>query len=551
MRFLPSLLILLAFTCSVIAETTVAPRLEVTTPQLKQGNVRVVLVGDSITGQSRNHPAGYAYQLEWALQQAYPGCHPNIVSLGGSGQGVQAWLNTEKRSRTDSFPLDVKGLDVKTELDQPADVLIVMLGMNDVLAPYVVNEPASLDQWAANYLELVQSLRSRLKPKLTAIATPTLCTENESSPKNQMMDALILRMRGMTSREEVVILPTHETMAEVLKKGRLFKPDFHVTHDYVHPNEAGHIAIAIGMLRGLKEATAAGLLEEKKLAKFLEPASPESPMLSYGGMKYHLMDRIGSLWLLFDAYALPPKAGPNVNPTVEASGEGWEIRETSTAIPKTGFSLVGPADRHVNPVKLSTKMMSCDVPIPAPWLVAAGLLRKPWNEKALNASLFHGPIEEAIEARGDFTTANNPVTDTPLEWKPYIATVDFTGGANPDSVDFAAVTHARNFEAGYGARWIHSDLDRPVNVELSTQTFAGTMQLGVWLNGASVYSSLLTGEPGKKKTVPAQLHAGWNTLVFSLNHTAWQMQCTVHLTGIDGDSLDDLRYSITPQTVVP
>ncbi|MEZ0258281.1 MAG: hypothetical protein ACAI37_23575, partial [Chthoniobacter sp.] len=116
-------------------------------------------------------------------------------------------------------------------------------------------------------------------------------------------------------------------------------------------------------------------------------------------------------------------------------------------------------------------------------------------------------------------------------------------------VDFAAVTHARNFEAGYGARWIHSDRDRPVNVELSTQAFAGTMQLGVWLNGASVYSSLLTGEPGKKKTVSAQLHTGWNALVFSLNHTAWQMQCTVHLAGIDGDSLDDLRYSITPQNV--
>jgi hypothetical protein len=133
-----------------------------------------------------------------------------------------------------------------------------------------------------------------------------------------------------------------------------------------------------------------------------------------------------------------------------------------------------------------------------------------------------------------------------LQWKQYSASVDYTGGANADSVDFAAVTHARNFEAGYGARWVHSDRDRAVNIELSTQTFASTLQMGVWLNGTLLYSGLLTGEPGKKKSVPAQLHAGWNTLAFALNHTTWQMQCTVHLAGIGDDSLGDLRYSIHP-----
>ena len=551
MRFLPSLFVFLAFTCSTFAQTLVAPRLDVTQPLLQQGNARVVLVGDSITGQSRNHPAGYAYQLDWALQQAYPGCHPNIIALGGSGQGVQAWLNTEKRSRTDSFPLDVKGIDVKTELDQPADVLIVMLGMNDVLAPYVVDEPASLDQWAANYRELLKSLQSRLKPKFTAIATPTLCTEDDRfSPKNRMMAKLIDRLTAMLSQDELVLLPTHDTMAAVLAKGRRLKPDFHVTHDYVHPNEAGHLAIAIGMLSGLHETAAASLLEEKRLAKYLEQNPGDAPTLSYGGLRLSPLNKPERKVFFLDAIALPPKTGPNVVPMVEATGEGWEIQETSSSVPTTSFRLIGPADRHENPVKLSTKSISRDVPIPAPWLVAAGLIRKPWNEKqTLDEALFRGPIEEAIETRGSFTTANNPATDKPLEWKPYFATVDYTGGANPDSVDFAAVTHARNFEAGYGARWIHSDRDRPVNVELSTQAFAGTMQLGVWLNGASVYSSLLTGEPGKKKTVSAQLHTGWNALVFSLNHTAWQMQCTVHLAGIDGDSLDDLRYSITPQNV--
>ena len=55
----------------------------------------------------------------------------------------------EKRSRSETVFLDVKGIDVKAALDQPADVLIIMLGMNDVLAPYVTDEPASCASIAA------------------------------------------------------------------------------------------------------------------------------------------------------------------------------------------------------------------------------------------------------------------------------------------------------------------------------------------------------------------------------------------------------------------
>ena len=51
-------------------------------PLLKQGNARVVLIGDSITGQSRNYSAGFAHQMDWALKQAYPDCEPNLIALG-------------------------------------------------------------------------------------------------------------------------------------------------------------------------------------------------------------------------------------------------------------------------------------------------------------------------------------------------------------------------------------------------------------------------------------------------------------------------------------
>jgi lysophospholipase L1-like esterase len=452
----------LVLTCTAFAKSIQPPK--ATAPLLQNGNVRVVLVGDSITGQSRNHPAGYAHQLDWALQQAYPGCHPQIIALGGSGAGVQAWLNNERRSRTESVVLDVKGLDLKTELDQPADVLIVMLGMNDVLAPYVADDLESGQKWMASYRELITALQARLKPKVTAVATATLCTEDEQqSPKNRVMASLNYRLAELAGESRLFVLPTHATMADVLRRGRLLNPEFHVTGDYVHPNEAGHISIAMGMLRGLGETEAARALDDQRLAKIL----------------------------------------------------------------------------------VSTHTLSREIPIPAPWLVATGLVRQGWNERQpIDPAHFRGPIEEAIESGGNFVGAPASAGGKALQWKPYMATVDYTGGANPDSVDFAAVTHARPFEAGYGARWIRSDRERSVNVELSTQTFAGTMELNVWLNGSQVYSGLINAEPGKKKRVAANLRAGWNTLVFCLNHITWQMQCTVKLTAGDHDSLDDLRYSI-------
>jgi lysophospholipase L1-like esterase len=229
-------------------------------PLLKRGQARVALVGDSITGLSRNYATGFAHLMDWALAQTYPGCRPNLVSLGGSGQGVRSWRDVELRSRTQEVLLDVPGIDVQAALSQPADVLIIMLGMNDVLAPYVVDEPAAWDEWKANYRELISALRARFHPQVTALAGATLCTEDLASPKNRILDKLNAQAASLAKELGLLWLPTNETMRDVLQQGRRLQRDFHVTYDYVHPNEPGHIAIAIAMLRGLGEEAAAKTL---------------------------------------------------------------------------------------------------------------------------------------------------------------------------------------------------------------------------------------------------------------------------------------------------
>jgi lysophospholipase L1-like esterase len=121
-------------------------------PSLVRDGDRVVFVGDSITGQGMNiGPGGFINLFKAGLDAARPDSDVSVVPLGGSGQTVGSWQNVEKQSRGKETYLDVKNIDVREALDRHADILIVMLGMNDSLSPSMDASPASLDAWAGRY----------------------------------------------------------------------------------------------------------------------------------------------------------------------------------------------------------------------------------------------------------------------------------------------------------------------------------------------------------------------------------------------------------------
>ena len=215
-------------------------------------DTRIILVGDSITGLSRNHARGYANQMDEALAACPPDEGPfTIVALGGSGQTVQSWQSVEKRSRGQPFTLDVKTIDVKTELSRPADILIVMLGMNNALAPHIEDTPESIEAWIACYRDLVAALRERCTPKRLVLCSVTPCTEAYDGPKNRLirnMNAAVLRLCVELG---AAYAKTGETVWRVMARGRRIAPDFHGTGDFVHPNAVGHAAIAAAMKDGV------------------------------------------------------------------------------------------------------------------------------------------------------------------------------------------------------------------------------------------------------------------------------------------------------------
>ncbi len=511
---------------------------------------RIVLVGDSITGLSRNQKDGFAHLMDEALPIAHPGSEVEIVALGGSGQPVSGWLKVESDSRTKEVMLDVPGVGVKAALDQPADVLVVMLGMNDALAPYVDASATSLDAWIDRYEKLLDLLRKRVNPGTLAVGSVTLCTEDLASPKNQLIDAMNQRLRALAAKSGAIYLETSQVMKDLLAQGRRGRPDFHTTRDFVHPNGFGHLAIAIGMLRGLGEEGAAQWLTENKLEPLLKKSAGDSPTLSWQLIDATPVGNDGNFCfrIHYDWADQKPGDEPEVKlipPT------GWKVSPELLSGNTGEFTLTGRPDRLRNEFELEGNAGQANRKvrgwIPAPWLVAAGLIQTQWKGDVYEVEKGRTPIDGAIEEGSRFIDVPAGEGHSPLSWQTVFPSVNYNGGESSSNVDFFAISNAANFEAGYAARWIYSETDRDVKLKLASKMFGGQLHLTLWVNGGIKYQGDLIKESGKQSSVTVSLHRGWNALVFKANHRTWLWQCSVSLEGMGNDDLSDIRYAIQPE----
>jgi lysophospholipase L1-like esterase len=513
---------------------------------------RILFIGDSITGQGAKFKQGYVNLFREAIAAAHPDWQPTYVPLGGSGHSVSSWAGLEKRSRETEQTLDLPEFGVKAALDQPADVVVILLGMNDILAPYVSEQPAVLEKWAETYRGLVTAVRDRTKPRLIGLATITLNTDDLRSPKNRLRAELNARIAGIARTENCLLLPTGEEMEFVLQKGRTRKPDFHPTVDFVHPNTIGHAAIAHGMLKGLGEVPAA----EKLTAQYypaaftalaLYPAlsytlEPVTTPLAEGKLQYGLR-----YWWAPDAQQQTP-----ITVVTLQAPAGWQVTPATQTAATGLFTLTGTPDRLVNTATLSATAgeisKAVAIPLPAPWLIGSGVLcGEAWPGGKFTAEKAKLPFEEALAKGEGVGEPQTLPTGQQLTWARYQASVDYTGGTDPASLDFVQVSFGKTFEVAYAARWIYSPIERPVAFQLGVASFATTSALTLYLNGASLYAKTLTAEPGRKATVEATLTKGWNLLLLKSNHYQWQWHTACKLVGVGADDLGDLRFSATPK----
>jgi lysophospholipase L1-like esterase len=522
-----------------------SPRFAVAQSAIKDGD-RIVFVGDSITGQgAKGGKSGWIALIGEGLSLVRPNAKPTLIGLGGSGSTVGAWLNHEKNSRTKPVALDVKEIDVGQTLDAGAEIVVVMLGMNDVLAPTVKGDAESFDGWIGHYAELIDALRARSHPRVIAVATVTPCTEDPTSPKNRALAEMNGRLRKFAAEKGLLVLPTGEASWEVQALGRMGEPEFQVTGDYVHPRAPGHLAIAVGMLRGLGEETAAArLLAQYEPLYHREPERQAAVAYTFQRLPGSPDDETQRFIIDYRWPGTPP-AVPAVTARVPA---GWKVTPASLHAEKGRFEITGPLDRLANDIVLvaaaGNETREQRITIPAGWRIAVGRGKSDgWMQNTdYDPAKDRQPLDEKL-AKGEGLTA--PVAfpvGEPAPWQLYVASKDFTGlNYRTGSVDFAAIAFFSYGQQAYGARWIYSERERPVSVNFRTQTFAGMFSLGVWLNGQPVFAGKV-----KHETAAGALHRGWNLLLFRSNFIQWQWQFAIELAGHDGDDLADLRYATKP-----
>ena len=194
----------------------------------------------------------------------------------------------------------------------------------------------------------------------------------------------------------------------VLRQGRSLRPDFHVTYDFVHPNEAGHLGIAVAMLRRLGEEQAAQRLVDERLAALMRKLPEMGQACRMNGRRLTKISRrivkhtgciIGGLRsrdsrrrMLGDDYWL--RVG-RLSPPV-STGTEVAIAVSDTPWRRENFWTLEAEDQGI--------AVSHKVKIRPPWLVATGLVQPLWTNLKFDPAKADTPFDELIR-RGDLAAA--------------------------------------------------------------------------------------------------------------------------------------------------
>lgn len=523
---------------------------------LLKPNDRIIFVGDSITDQSFISARGYYHQFTNELHLAYPAHGNEVISLGFSGQTIFSWKDgIEVRSRTQSVPTRTGAFDVHTAFAKHGDIVFILLGMNDILRPTILDSEAVLQTWKAKYRELIVAIRERVTPREIVLCEITPLTDDPLSPKNRVRDRLNQLARELAQEEKCRVAATGASVFDAVVRCRKMKQDYHVIPDTVHPQQPlGHTAIIRAMVVALQDDKLVAAFDARldaEIAK-LKPAQPTittwfKPQPGCPATGAEQTYRLICFWN--DGTGAKTAQTPTFSLDLP---EGWSAAEPATARTEVTFTIHGVPERLQTPVTVVAKAGEAvyrhTVQIPAPWRVVCG----PDNGGAWTSGRIYRPTNSIPFMEADLVAGKHfaePFADgkKTYGWQVNTPCVDYTDGSNPNAVVPYSLTFGSQDDVLYAVRWIYSAKDRPVQLQLTHRTFSATLGFEIWMNGTLVMTSRLNRRGKNKDLGEAALKKGWNCLLLRNDHLEWQRQFACGLLPVAGDSLDDLLYSILPK----
>ncbi|MFA6549429.1 MAG: SGNH/GDSL hydrolase family protein [Candidatus Margulisiibacteriota bacterium] len=196
-------------------------------------NDRIVFFGDSITEQHL-----YTNYVETYLATRFPGLNLSFLNAGWGGNSAP-----EGAARLDRDVLALK-----------PNVVTICFGMNDGYYCEMRDEILKFFSDAMN--EIVKRLKAAkvrvvlLTPGMVDHSRKKELAEINYSGRNlRILADFVL---SLAKREHLPVYDIHKLMTEVDAAAKKDSPDFTMIPDSVHPDPAGHLVMAYGLLKALR-----------------------------------------------------------------------------------------------------------------------------------------------------------------------------------------------------------------------------------------------------------------------------------------------------------
>lgn len=481
---------------------------------------RVLVVGDSITAQS-NHPWGYAPAVRKALADANV-TDVEFVSLGWSGQTVASWHNIVKCSYTDEkLHGDFAKILFKTEMDKGADTILIFLGMNDILCPYIVPNEEGYAKWKADYGVLIDLLRERLpSAKRFLLCPPTMLTENPYCVKNQIMDKMGEIMRETAREKNCEILDFRGEIKRFFMNARLQDNSFHFTPDCVHPHADGHLVMAWTILRGIGQDSAAAKVYERIPAWIRDFDAPGMSLFVLNSTEPGKMQIRGHL------------RGADKNALKVTCPDGWKLDEIAN-LPGDEFELrlSGSSPALTSILTVEAGEIKRAIKMNAPFYVSKFFDGKPFHGgNSYDPAATRSAIDDEILAGKDPLKAQ--INGQPVPWTIYYPQADVTGYDLPNAIDFASIENGQQFQTAYVVRKVRSPKAQTVKLNVNALSFSTMAYPTIYVNGKQVYENCVSPRHRTAKdSVQIDLKEGENVISARVGHFTWQWAVEFALEG--------------------
>ena len=198
-----------------------------------QPNDRVVFLGDSITAQKL-----YTRYVEDYYTAFHPEWKVSFVNAGVGGDRSSAAVNRVQ----------------KDVIEQKPTVVTICFAMNDAAYRPPV-DPEGLKTFSDGMKQLISMIRQKTGARIVLLTTT--CVDAQKNQKltgyNDTLAAFVEETKKIGKSEKLPVIDLHHPMLKQLEKGQKAGPGFTLIPDAVHPNEAGHMLMALTILKAWGE----------------------------------------------------------------------------------------------------------------------------------------------------------------------------------------------------------------------------------------------------------------------------------------------------------